>query len=68
MQTSFSVHLAFAKFLSKINGNFLYSASIMDTALLQKYPFILDRNLAKINCTENRVFTSCDTVVLDTDK
>ena len=37
----------------------------MDTALPQKFPFILDRNLAKANCTENRVFTSCDTVVLD---
>ena len=37
----------------------------MDTALTQKFPFILDRNLAKANCTENRVCTSCDTVVLD---
>ena len=37
----------------------------MDTALPQKFPFILDRNLAKANCTENRVCTSCDTVVLD---
>ena len=36
----------------------------MDTALPQKFPFILDRNLAKANCTENRVCTSCDTVVL----
>ena len=36
----------------------------MDTALTQKFPFILDRNLAKANCTENRVCTSCDTVVL----
>ena len=26
--------------------------------------FILDRNLVKANCTENRVCTSCDTVVL----
>ena len=32
----------------------------MDTALPQKFPFILDRNLAKANCT------SCDTVVLVT--
>ena len=24
----------------------------MDTALPQKFPFILDRNLAKANCTE----------------
>ena len=32
----------------------------MDTALLQKFPLILDRNLAKANCTENRVCTSCD--------
>ena len=39
----------------------------MDTALAalhQKFPFILDRNLAKANCTENQVCTSCDTVVL----
>ena len=36
----------------------------MDTALPQKFPFILDRNLAKANCTENHVCTSCDTVVL----
>ena len=27
----------------------------MDTALPHKFPFILDRNLAKANCTENRV-------------
>ena len=26
----------------------------MDTALLQNFPFILDRNLAKANCTEDR--------------
>ena len=37
----------------------------MDTALPPKFPFILDRNLAKANCTENRVCTSCDIVVLD---
>ena len=37
----------------------------MDTALPQKFPFILDRNLAKANYTENHVCTSCDTVVLD---
>ena len=36
----------------------------MDTALHQKIPFILDRNLAKANCTGNRVCTSCDTLVL----
>ena len=36
----------------------------MDTALPQKFPFILDRNLAKANCTENQVCTSCDTEVL----
>ena len=36
----------------------------MDTALPPKFPFILDRNLAKSNCTENRVCTSCVTVVL----
>ena len=37
----------------------------MDTALPEKFPFILDRNLAKANCTENHVCTSCDNVVLD---
>ena len=37
----------------------------MDTALPQKFPFILDINLAKANCTGNRVCTSCDIVVLD---
>ena len=37
----------------------------MDIALPQKFPFILDRNLAKANCTENQVCTSCDIVVLD---
>ena len=37
----------------------------MDTKLPQKFPFILDRNLAKANCTENQVCTSCDTVVLE---
>ena len=36
----------------------------MDTALPQKFPFILDSNLAKANCTGNRVCTSCDIVVL----
>ena len=38
----------------------------MDTALPQKFPFILDRNLAKAHCTEDHVCTSCDTVVLGT--
>ena len=37
----------------------------MDTALPQKFPFILDRNLAKANYTGNRVCTLCDIVVLD---
>ena len=36
----------------------------MDTALAQKFPSIVDRYLAKANCTGNRVCTSCDTVVL----
>ena len=36
----------------------------MDTSLPHKFPFILDRDLAKANCKENRVCTSCDTVVL----
>ena len=39
----------------------------MDTALPQKFLFILDRNLAKANCTGNHVCTSCDTVVLELD-
>ena len=37
----------------------------MDTTLPQKFPFILDRNLAKANCSENQVCTSCDVVVLE---
>ena len=37
VQTRFPVQLAFAKFLSKIKGNFYYSASIMDTTLPQKF-------------------------------
>ena len=40
----------------------------MDTALPQKFPFILDRNLAKANCTKNHVGTSCDTVVFGSNK
>ena len=36
----------------------------MDTGLPQKFLFILDRNLAKLNGTENHVCKSCDTVVL----
>ena len=64
VQTRFPVQLALAKFLSKIKENFKCSASIMDTALIQKFPLILDRNLAKANCTENQVCTSCDIVVL----
>ena len=27
----------------------------MDTALTQKFPFILDRNLAKANCTGTKI-------------
>ena len=37
----------------------------MDTAHPQKYLFILDRNLAKANCTEDGVCTSCDIVAFD---
>ena len=37
----------------------------MDTALPQKFHFILDRNLAKVKCSGNLVSTSCDIVVLD---
>ena len=37
----------------------------MDTALTQKFPFIVDRKLAKANGTVNYVCTSCDTVVVD---
>ena len=40
----------------------------MDTALPQKCPFILDRNLAKANYTKNHVCKSCDKVVLGNDK
>ena len=36
----------------------------MDATLPQRFPIILDRNLAKANCTGNRVCTSCDIVVL----
>ena len=37
----------------------------MILALYQKFPSILDRNLAKkANCTEDHVCTSCDKVVL----
>ena len=36
----------------------------MILALYQKFHFILDRNLAKANCTGNRFCTSCDIVVL----
>ena len=36
----------------------------MDTALPQKFTFILDKNLAKANYTGNHVCTSCDKVVL----
>ena len=36
----------------------------MDTSLPQKFPFILDWNLAKANYTGNYVYTTCDRVVL----
>ena len=36
----------------------------MDTALPPKFPFILDRNLAKANCIGNRACTTYDIVVL----
>ena len=39
----------------------------MDIALPQKFHFILDRNLAKANCTGDHVCTSCDKVVLYID-
>ena len=64
VQTRSSVQLAFAKFLSKIKGIFWGSAVSMILALYWKFPFILNRNLAKANCTEDRVCTFCDTVVL----
>ena len=38
----------------------------MILSLHLKFPFILNRNLMKANCTENRVCTSCDIVVLGT--
>ena len=37
---------------------------IHDTGTVLKIPFILDRNLAKANCTEDRVCMSCNKVVL----
>ena len=37
----------------------------MDTALPQKFSFILERNFKKANCTKNHVCMSCDTVVLE---
>ena len=41
----------------------------MDTTHTQKLPFILDRNLAKANCSkEGHVCMSCDKVVLATYK
>ena len=58
---TFEWHKWKVKFQFKIKRNFKYSASIMDTALSQLFPFILDRNLAKANCSRNRVCTSCDT-------
>ena len=47
VQTWFSVLMAFANFLSKLKEIFNTVPCIMDTALSHKYPFILDRNLAK---------------------
>ena len=35
----------------------------MDTALPQKFPFVLEKNLEKAKCTGNRVCRSCDIVV-----
>ena len=64
VQTWSSVQLAFAKFLSKIKENFLVRPVSMILLLNLKFSFILDRNLAKANCTGNHVRTSCDTVVL----
>ena len=40
----------------------------MDTSLPQNFPFILDRNLAKANCTGNRVCMSCDKNTGNTEK
>ena len=65
VQTWFSVQLAFAKFLSKIKGNSWMSAVSMVLSLYQKKSFILDRKLAKVNCTGNHVCKSCDKVVLE---
>ena len=56
------MQLAFDKFLSIIKEKFKYSVSIVDTALPQKFSFILDRNLAKANSTENHLCMSCDKV------
>ena len=64
MQTWFSVQLAFAKFLSKIKEIFLMQCQYHGYNTHSQISFILDRNLAKANCTENHVCTSCDKVVL----
>ena len=62
-ENRFSVKLVFAKFLSKIKGIFnAVSVSWIQHSLI--FPFILDRILAKANCSGNRVCTSCDIVVL----
>ena len=63
-KTRLSLDFAFANFVSKIKEFFKYNHSTMDTALPQKFPFILNRNLAKNNYRGNRVCTYCDTVVL----
>ena len=64
MQTRFSEQLAFDKFLSKIKGIFNTVPVSWIQHTLRNFPFILDRNLEKANCTENRVCTSCDIVVI----
>ena len=51
VQTRFSVQLAIALYPWYFHCN-------------KNFPFILDRNLAKANCTENRVCTSCDIVYI----
>ena len=55
---------AIAKFLSKIKGIFLIQCQYHGYSTHSEISFILDRNLAKANCTENHVCTSCDIVVL----
>ena len=63
VQKRSSVQFTFAKFLSKIKGIFLIQCPYHGYSIPSKIPFILDRKLAKANCTEDRFCTSCNKVV-----